>query len=73
MSKSITHMKGPVKTEIFSSFTKEEIILFVNFDEFWDQVDAQNAYEEEWQDWKNKGIKNIYLEIYQEIISGEKS
>lgn len=56
-----------VKDEIESSFTIEEIKAFKDFDKFWEEVDTQNFYEEEWKTWKKKGIKEIYRKIYIEL------
>jgi ASC-1-like (ASCH) protein len=53
-----------VKEEVLSSFTIEEIKNYPSFEAFFNAVDVQNAYEEEWdaQEWKT-----YYLIVYAEI------
>lgn len=60
-------MKDLVMQEVTSSYDHDEIRGFKNFQEFWDQVDTQNAYEEEWKAWKKKGIKFTYREVYYQL------
>jgi hypothetical protein len=55
-----------VRTEIILCFTLEEIKSWT-FEEFWEQVDVTNAYEEVWTDWLQKGIKDIYKQVYTEL------
>lgn len=50
--------------EVASSYDHDEMLSFKNFSEFWDQIDTQNAYEEEWKEWKRKGIKSVYKSVY---------
>ena len=39
-----------VTSEILGSYSHEEILSFKSFNEFWDSVEALNAFEEEWGD-----------------------
>lgn len=63
-------LKNAIRMEVTSSFDLEDVKA-VSFEEFWDIVDAQNAYEEEWEEHKENNVKEIYREIYQGILKGE--
>jgi len=55
------------KEEVLSTFEIEEILKFHSFDSFWDQIDVNNGYEEEWEGWKRDGVVFTYLQIFNEI------
>lgn len=61
-----------VLREVLSSFTREEMEKLNSFEAFWDQVDIQNAYEEEWDSWKKSGIKAVYAAVYEVLTYEEK-
>lgn len=56
--------KEAVARDIIESFTQDELLEFKNFQEFWDVIDAQNAFESEWQDFKMRGVKATYQAFY---------
>lgn len=60
-------IKELVTIEVRASFTSDEILEFKNFDKFWETIDGQNAFEEEWQAYKKNGIKGIYKEAYYDL------
>lgn len=53
-----------IRLEVGSSFTPEEIASFENFKQFYDKVDVQHAYEE---DWDPKEYKLYYKMIWNEL------
>jgi hypothetical protein len=55
-----------VKEEVTESFTSEEIHELGSFEEFFKEVDIQNAYEEEWEP---KKYKPYYLQVYKELTN----
>lgn len=59
---------GYVRTEIEVSFELEEILKFDSFEDFYAQVDVQNAYEEEWMP---NFYRPYYLAVYNDIKSKE--
>ena len=69
-------LKKAVYEELTADYDKhtahQAFDKFSTFKEFWDDVDVTNAYEEEWKEWKRKGIKNLYKEIYNENKSRKK-
>lgn len=56
--------KEAVARDIIENFTQDELLEFKNFQEFWDVIDAQNAFEADWQDWKMRGVKATYQACY---------
>lgn len=53
----------------FTTYTVEEMINFGNFENFFDQVEIDNAYEElhgghSWEYWLDHGIKEAYFKVY---------
>lgn len=61
------NLLSAVMTEIEASFTREEINAFPDFEAFWAEIDVINAYEDEWEAWKKKGIKETYKQIFKEL------
>lgn len=55
-----------VKFDIVTSF--EDISQFKDFEEFYGEVEKQNAYEEEWAEFEKEGIKSVYLVAYNELL-----
>lgn len=53
-----------VKTEVLASFELNEL-LRMTFDEFFDEVDVQNAYEEEWD---ARFYKPYYRAVYEKLV-----
>lgn len=53
-----------IKTEITASFAPEEISEFADFEEFFDVVDVQNAYETAW---KPRKWKPYFKAVFDEI------
>lgn len=53
-----------IREEIEASFTHVELADFDSFDDFWDEIDAQQGYEENWEDekaeWKPFYRSNFY-------------
>lgn len=60
-------IKALVMKEVRASFSSEEMLNFKSFAKFWAEVDTQNAYEEEWKSWKDKGVKATYKEVYYDL------
>ena len=56
--------KEAVARDIIENFTQEELLEFKNFQEFWDVIDAQNAFKSDWQDFKMRGAKATYQACY---------
>jgi hypothetical protein len=56
-----------VRLEIESHYTLEEIKDYSSFQDFWEDIDASNAYEGEWERWKRNGIKAVYSAIFKEM------
>lgn len=59
-------IKDIVTQEVLATYTHDEIRAYKNFQDFWEDVDINNAYEEEWESWKRRGIKSVYLKVYYE-------
>ena len=59
-----------VKAEVIDSFTNKEMEKFKNFNEFFAEVDVQNAYEEEWEEGQHT-YKPHYKRIYDEFKKGK--
>jgi len=59
-----------VREEVRSSFTKTEIILMNDFEDFFSEVEIQNAYEEDWERDKNF-YKPFYEIVYNDILKGK--
>jgi hypothetical protein len=57
-----------VKNDVLASFEVDEI-LGMSFDDFFSEVDVQNAYEEEWEP---AMYKPYYLEVYNQITKNKK-
>lgn len=62
-TKGVQYMIG---MEVDASFTQEELNDYSDFQDFWGDVEVQNAYEEEWERWKAKGVKEVYLRVFNE-------
>lgn len=56
-----------VRLEVESSFEPEELEEFITFDDFFAEVDVQNAYEEEWELHKSRGIAKVYLQVWLDL------
>lgn len=56
-----------IKSEVMTSFEVEEILKFNTFEAFWDQIEENNGYEEEWEEWKKDGVIFVYLQIFNDI------
>ena len=54
--------------EILISFTLEELKA-MSLSEFIDAIDVLNAYEEEWQYWKNSGVLELYKYAYEVLTT----
>lgn len=54
-----------IEQELLSNFTCDEFRQ-LSFEELWDQVDVQNAYEDGWEDLKDD-LKSYYQEAYNNI------
>jgi hypothetical protein len=59
-------LKLSIYEEVVSSYSSQELNDCSTFDEFWQLVDAQNAYEEDWEEDK-KTYKPIYSEVFWEL------
>lgn len=59
-----------VKAEVIDSFTNKEMEKFKNFNEFFAEVDVQNAYEEEWEEGQHT-YKPHYKRVYDEFKKGK--
>lgn len=57
-----------VRVEVTSSYTKKEMEAFKDFKEFFDAIDVQNGYEE---DWNPKKWKPYYETIWAEFKNGK--
>lgn len=53
-----------IMTEVIDSFTPEETEAFQSFDDFFNEVDTQNDYEE---DWNATYYRPFYLEVYNKL------
>lgn len=56
-----------VQTEVEASYTKEEIMTYVSFEAFWNDVKTKNFYEEERKDGKLLEVKIIYERVFDEL------
>lgn len=61
-------LKQAVREEVTSSFTLQEMIGLGTFDKFFDEVDVMNAYEEEWKGHKENGIREVYHQVWEEVM-----
>jgi hypothetical protein len=59
-----------VRLEVDSSFTRLEIIQLTDFEDFFSEVDIQNAYEENWNRDK-EFYKPFYESVYHDILKGK--
>ncbi len=51
--------------ELEDSFGVEELSKISDFEEFWERLEQQYGYEEEWYEWKGKGVERIYRFIWE--------
>jgi len=56
-----------VTTEVLSSFSEKEMSEFKSFEDFFAEVDVQNAYEEEWD---ADHYEPYYLKVWQKFKKG---
>lgn len=56
-----------IKAEVLTSFEVGEILKFNTFEAFWNQIEENNGYEEEWEEWKKDGVIFVYLQIFNDI------
>lgn len=61
--------KQHVTLEIVSTFEEEEFSTFSDFEDFFAEVDVNNAYEEDWPEWLENGVKGTYEEVWNELRS----
>lgn len=59
-----------ILAEVLSIYTSQEMRGFKSFDEFWDQVNIQNAYEEEWTEEAKAHYKPYYKSVYSILRAG---
>lgn len=59
----IETMAQAVLREVRSSYTLEELKDFPTFEDFWAEVDAQNGYEDNWEQ-KKETWKPYYLAAF---------
>lgn len=59
-----------VETDVKASFTAKEMLEFKDFAQFWNDIDTQNAYEEEWNNalYESPLIGRDFFKPYFEII-----
>lgn len=58
---------GIILSEIMSSYAMSELKAFKDFEDFWDAVDVQNGYEEDWETSK-AGHKPYFEKAYNVIL-----
>lgn len=58
-----------VRQEVKSSFTRNEIILMSDFEDFFGEIDIQNAFEEGWEENKEY-YRPFYESVYNDILKG---
>jgi len=63
----LNNLEESVNTEVTECYTPEEIAHFEHFEAFWDAIDVQNAYEEDWDKWQGKGIKETYKIVFDKL------
>jgi hypothetical protein len=61
---------GLIDKEVRSSFTRNEIILMSDFEDFFSEIDIQNAFEEGWEEHKNF-YRPFYEAVYENILKGK--
>jgi hypothetical protein len=59
-----------INDEVRSSFTRIEILVMEDFEDFWGEVDQQNGYEENWETDK-AFYKPFYESVYHDILKGK--
>lgn len=52
--------------EVLASYSIQELKA-MTISDFIDFIDAQNAYEEEWKDWINAGVLELYKYAYEAL------
>lgn len=57
-----------VYLEVESSFELTEIVELKTFQKFWEQVDVQNAYEPDWEQHVERGIREIYHQVWEAMM-----
>lgn len=62
-----TELMRLILEEIRDSFALVELASSHRFENFWNQVDVQNTYEDDWEDWKERGIIKVYSFIWNEF------
>ena len=55
-----------IDKEVKETFTIEELKAFSVFESFWDVIDAQNGYEDDWEKLKLQ-YKGFYLNSFREF------
>lgn len=59
-----------VNKDVSENFTIEELKDFPNFEAFWEIIDAQNWYEDDWKELRLE-YKGFYLTAYYELTEKE--
>jgi hypothetical protein len=59
-----------IEMEVRGNYTKYDIIEFKNFEEFFDSIEVDNAYEEGWEDSKDF-YKPYYQSVYETMLKGK--
>lgn len=54
-----------IEKELLSSFDFKQFKV-MSFEDMWEEIDIQNAYEEEWEE-RKENLKPIYIETYYKI------
>jgi len=54
-----------IEKELLSSFDFKKFKT-MSFEDMWEEIDIQNAYEEEWEE-RKEDLKPIYIETYYKI------
>jgi hypothetical protein len=62
-SESMTADVSSAREDVANIYTTEEMNEFESFDEFWAAIDATNAFEEDWDEYKVP-MKPLYLEVF---------
>lgn len=57
-----------VELEVVTSFEVGEFLSIGSFEKFFNEVDIQNAYEEEWPERLDQGIREIYFRVFLKLI-----
>ena len=58
-----------VELEVVTTFEVSEFLGFPNFEVFFDQVDVNNGYEEDWPEHLENGIEENYRRVYTKLLN----